>query len=110
MLSGNFEEDEMAVLAIFSGKGITRDSYDQLRKEIDWEHQHPAGGIFHAASFDDNGDAHVADVWASPDALNDFVASRLMPTMQKLQIPAPEVAVYPIHNMNAYPAIDQYKV
>jgi hypothetical protein len=26
--------------------------YEELRKEVDWEHNRPAGAIFHAASFD----------------------------------------------------------
>src|SRR6185295_7934192 len=100
----------MAVLAIFTGKGISKDAYDKVRKEVDWEHQHPAGGILHAASFDDSGDAHVADLWASPEALNEFVNSRLMPAMQKLNVPPPQIEVYPAHNINAFAAIDQFKV
>ena len=48
----------MAILAIVTGDGFTKQMYEQLRKEVDWEHKHPAGVIFHAASFDNSGN-HV---------------------------------------------------
>ncbi len=100
----------MTVLAIFSAAGISKDMYDALMKEIDEVRNPPAGLILHAASFDDNGGVHVADVWASPDELNDFVNSRLMPAMAKHNAPAPDVQVFPVHNINAYASVDQFKV
>ena len=100
----------MAILAIFHGKGITKAMYDALRPEVNWEKNHPAGGLFHACGFDDQGDLHVADVWESPDAMKQFVESRLVPAMQKLKIPPPAVDVYPLHNMNVYPAADRYRL
>jgi hypothetical protein len=42
--------------------------------------------------------------------MNDFVNTRLMPAMKKLNVPAPAVEVHPLHNMNVYPAADKYKV
>ena len=98
----------MAILAIFTGPGVTKDHYETLRRELGWERQHPTGGIFHAASFDDAGDAHVVDVWESREALDAFVGGQLAPTMQKHQIPLPKVEVYPVHNLNAYPTIERY--
>ncbi len=98
----------MAVLAIFTNPKITKGHYEALRKEVGWETKLAAGGIFHAASFDDKGGIHVADVWESADALNAFVSSRLMPAMQKLGIPAPSVEVYPVHNANAYEAVTRF--
>ncbi|CAN5401166.1 hypothetical protein BH18THE2_BH18THE2_26850 [soil metagenome] len=35
--------------------------YEELRKEIDWEHNRPTGIILHAASFDNSGNIRVAD-------------------------------------------------
>lgn len=99
----------MAILAIFSGKGITQKMYEALRPEANWEKNHPQGGLFHAAGFDDQGDLHVADVWESAEAMQTFVNSRLMPAMKKLNIPAPAVQVFPLHNMNVYPAADRYR-
>ena len=100
----------MAVLAIFTGKGITKDKYEALRKEVDWEHKQAAGGVFHAAAFDPSGDLHVADVWESPETMNAFVEARSMPAMQKLKISPPSVEVFPLHNANAYKTIDKYKL
>jgi hypothetical protein len=100
----------MAILAIFTGKGITKQMYDSLRPEANWEKNPPAGAQFHACSFDDKGDLHVADVWESPEAMNQFVNSRLVPAMKKLNIPPPAVEVYPLHNMNVYAAADRYRL
>jgi hypothetical protein len=99
----------MAVLALFTGK-LTKAQYDTLRREVDWEHKQPAGGVFHAASFDDAGNVHVADVWESPEALNAFAETALMPAFAKHQITPPSVAVYPAHKIQAYAAIQNYRI
>jgi hypothetical protein len=93
----------MAVLAIFTGKGFTKQMYEALRPEVKWETQLAPGGLFHAAGFDQDGNLHVADVWNSEDEMNAFVGSRLIPGFQKLGIPIPEVSIFPVHNMNVYP-------
>ena len=84
----------MAILAIFTGN-TSKSQYEALRKEVNWEQQHPAGGIFHAASFDDSGRIHVADVWESADTMNAFVEQRLLPAFTKLGLAPPEVNVLP---------------
>jgi hypothetical protein len=99
---------DMPILAIFTGKGISKQQYEELRKEVHWENQLPKGAIIHIASFDEAGDAHVADVWTSPEELNEFVTTRLMPAMQKLKIQPPKVDIYPTHNINAYIAVSQF--
>lgn len=99
----------MAILVIFTGN-TTKSQYEALRKEVNWERQHPKGGILHAASFDESGHIHVADVWESAETLNAFVEQRLVPAFTKLGLSPPEVAVYPIHNLNAYQAIDDFKM
>ncbi len=100
----------MPVLAIFTGKTVSKSQYEALRKEVNWESQQPAGVISHAASFDDKDNAHVVDVWASPEEMNAFVNDRLMPAFMKLKINPPDVQVYPLHNLNVYAAIDKYKI
>jgi hypothetical protein len=40
----------MPILAIFTGNNITKQMYETLGKEVDWEHNHPAGVILHAAA------------------------------------------------------------
>jgi hypothetical protein len=101
----------MAVLAIFTGNNVTKQMYEALRKEVDWEHNHPAGLILHSAAFDNSGNnVRVADIWESEEQLNNFVSSRLMPVMQKGQVPAPRVEIFQINDVSAYPDIDKYKV
>lgn len=97
----------MPILAIFTGD-ITKDQYEMLRKEVHWEDNLPSGAIFHAAAFDDSGGVHIADVWESPELLNDFVGKRLLPVLQKFGFNPPNVEVYPAHNINAYSAISKY--
>ena len=99
----------MAVLAIFAG-AISRSQYDTLRFTVDWRSDQPAGGVLHAAAFDDAGHLHVADVWESAEALNAFVSERLLPAFQSLKIHPPEVAIYPLHILQAYDAIGRYKI
>ena len=100
----------MAILAIFTGKGMTRAMYEGLRPEVNWERNHPQGALLHACGFDDKGDLHVADVWESAESMMQFVNSRLAPAMQKLKIPQPAVEVYPLSNMNVYPAADPHRL
>src|SRR4051812_27024518 len=98
----------MPVLAIFTSPTIDRKQYDALRNEVQWDKTHPEGAVFHAASFDENGGAHVADVWESREQLDRFVGTRLMPAMQKLGATPPAVEVFDAHNINAFPTVGRY--
>jgi hypothetical protein len=40
----------MPILAIHRGDGITKEIYENARKEVNWEGNPPPGVIFHAAS------------------------------------------------------------
>ena len=101
----------MAILGIFTGDGFTKQKYEELRKEVDWEHKHPTGVILHSAGFDDSGNnIRVADIWQSEQDFNNFVNSRLKPAMERLNISMPKGEIVPIHNLNAYAAIDKHKV
>ena len=63
----------MAILAIFTGNNVTKQMYETLRKEVDWEHNHPAGLILHSAAFDNSGNnVRVADIWESEEQLNNL--------------------------------------
>ena len=102
----------MAILIINRGDGFTKQIYENARKEINWEGNPPPGVIFHAASsFDSSGNnIRVADVWESEDQWNNFLNTRLMPYMQKAKVPPLKTEIVPIHNINALPGIDSYKV
>jgi hypothetical protein len=101
----------MAVLVINTAEGFTRDMYENLRKEVNWEGNPPPGIIFRAASFDNSGNnIYVADIWESEDRWNNFMNTRLKPGFQKGNTPAPKTQIYQIHNINALPGLDKYKI
>lgn len=74
----------MAILASFTGVGFTKQLYEQLRKEVDWERKHPKGAVLHSAGFDNSGSIRVADVWESEQDFNNFVNSRLKPVTESM--------------------------
>jgi hypothetical protein len=100
----------MAILTIFTGDGFTKQMYEELRREVDWEHNLPTGIIFHAAGFDNLGNLRVADIWESEDDLNNYFNNKLKPAMERINAPMPKGEITPIHNVNAYRGIDIYKV
>jgi hypothetical protein len=100
----------MAILAIFSGNGFTKQVYEELRKEVDWERKHPKGAIVHAAGLDDSGNIRVVDVWESEQDLNNFINSRIKPVMERINAPMPRGEIIPIHNVNAFQGVDTYRV
>lgn len=100
----------MAILVIFTGTGITKQMYEDLRQDVKWEQDKPRGAIFHVASTDSAGNTHVADVWESEELLNDFVTKRLVPAMQKRNISPPKAEIFQVHNINAFPGIDSFKL
>jgi hypothetical protein len=51
----------MAVLCILSGEGFTKEQYEEIKKEVDWEHNQPKGEIFHAIGFGNSGTYHVVE-------------------------------------------------
>jgi hypothetical protein len=52
----------MAILDIFKTNAVTKEMYEKLRKEVDWERQHPDGEALRVAAFDDSGNFCVADI------------------------------------------------
>ncbi len=101
----------MPVLVVHTADGFTKDMYETLRREVNWEGNPPPGVIFHAASFDISGNnACIADIWESEDQWNNFLNTRLKPVMQKGNMPPLKTLIYQTHNVNASPEIDRYKV
>jgi hypothetical protein len=99
----------MAILALISADGVTKEVYETLRKEVNWEKNHPAGGMFHVAGFRGSG-IQVVDVWASEQDWNNFVNTRLLPVLKRMNIPAPKAEIIPAHNINVFPAIERFRV
>jgi hypothetical protein len=100
----------MAIHLLIRGEGITKDLYENARKEVNWEGNPPPGLIFHAASFDNSGNIRVTDIWESEDQWNNFLNTRLTPFFQKAKVPPLRTEIFPIHDVNAFSGIDSYKV
>ncbi len=99
----------MAILAFSTGR-ISKAQYEILRREVHWEKAHPTGVLLHAASFDDAGGIHIADIWESAEEMSAWAQAKLMPAMQKHGITPPDIAVFPVHNVNMYPGMARYAV
>ncbi len=100
----------MAIHLLIRGEGITKDIYENARKEVNWEGNPPPGLILHAASFDNSGNIRVSDTWESEDQWNNFLNTRLMPFFQKNKVPPLRTEIFPIHELTLYQGIDSYKV
>ena len=99
----------MAILGIFTGQGFTKQMYEDLKKEVDWENNPPTGVILHAAALDNSGNIQVADIWESEQDLNNFSTTRLKAGFDKINAPMPKGEIYQVHNVNAFQGIDSYK-
>ena len=89
----------MAIVMFMEWKGLTSAQYDAARELVNFEGDPPGGGMFHVAAITEEG-LRVTDVWASAEAFQQFVETRLMPGVQQLGITSePEVAVYPVHRL-----------
>jgi hypothetical protein len=106
--------NSMVIVAIFKSDDITKQMYESLRKEVDWEHKHPPGAIFHVAGLYGSGNTVLVNqafnIWESEQDLNNFINSKLKPAMEKLNIPIPKVEVMQINEISAYPGIEKYRV
>jgi heme-degrading monooxygenase HmoA len=100
----------MAILAILTGDDLTKEMYQNVRKEVNWEGNPPPGVIFHAMSFDHSGKFCVAEVWESEDQWNNFFNGRLKSSMQKTNVSPPKAQILQIHKIDALPGLDRYKV
>ena len=64
-------------------EGTTLEFLDEVTQQMGVESDPPVGLVVHTR-FADHGHVQVVDVWDSQDAFEQFVQSRLMPTMQKV--------------------------
>ena len=99
----------MAVLVFVNGKGVKKQDYENLRKEVGWEQNQPKGVIIHIAGVDAAGDMQVADVWETEGDFNNFVNTRLAPGYEKFKLPQPAVSMFPVYNTNVFEQIEQFR-
>ena len=64
---------------------VSREQYEVVRREVDWESNVPEGAKFHVAWFAADG-FHVLDLWDTPQQFERFVQERLTPGVQKAGI------------------------
>lgn len=87
----------MAVIVTVDSDQMTKAAYDKIRAIANWEGDPPAGGIFHVASFDDDG-LHVIDVWESAADFESFLNERIIPNLASLGVTSqPTVSVIEAH-------------
>ena len=99
----------MAILVLVSADGLNKEVYEQLRKEVNWEGNHPPGCKFHAAGMGSQG-MRIFDVWSSEEDFNNFINTRIKPALQKRNIPMPKTEIIQVHNINVFPGIERYSV
>jgi hypothetical protein len=91
------QEGTMPIVMNMQWDNVTVEQYEQVRKDVNWEGNRPAGALFHVASFTSGG-LRVTDLWESPEAFARFTEQRLMPAVQKLGIKSPpRVEITPVH-------------
>ena len=90
------------IMAIFTGKGFTKEMCENPRQEVGWETEPIDSWLMHAVCFDDSGDIRMTNIWESTEEMEDGFVSRLMPVMRKIGIPPPQAEIYPIHNLTVF--------
>ena len=72
----------MATVMLMHWPEVTKEQYEQVRKDVKWETDAPKGGKYHVSWFD-NG-LHVFDVWDSQADFENFAQNRLGPATAKI--------------------------
>lgn len=76
---------------------VSREQYEAVRKEVNWEGNTPAGAKLHVSWFADDG-FHVLDLWETPQDFQKFVDERLTPGVQKVGVQGePHVSISESH-------------
>jgi hypothetical protein len=72
--------------------------YDEVMKQMDLGGRVPPGAQFHVAGAGPSGGWRVVDVWDSDGAFEAFTQSSIIPETQAVQMPAPAVTRFDVHN------------
>jgi hypothetical protein len=74
----------MATVMLMHWPEVTKEQYEQVRKDVRWETDVPKGAKYHVSWFDDG--LHVLDVWEKQSDFEAFAQQRLAPATQKIGI------------------------
>jgi quinol monooxygenase YgiN len=97
----------VAVIQEFPIEGTDRSTtnYDRVQEALGTRDNPPAGGLAHAAGFDEEaGVFRIFDVWESKEAWETFFNDRVMPVVRPMMEQggrAPETRVYQLHEFMA---------
>ena len=75
----------MATVMLMHWPEVTKEQYEAVRRDVNWEGDVPHGAKFHVAWFGEDG-FRVLDLWDSREGFETFVQERLMPGVQKAGI------------------------
>jgi hypothetical protein len=84
----------MATVMLMHWPEVTKEKYEEVRRDVNWEGEPPVGAKFHTAWIASDG-FHVLDLWDSPKDFENFVQHRLTPSVQKAGISGqPKVEIF----------------
>ena len=87
----------MAIVMSMHWPEITKENYEQARREVNWEGDVPKRAKFHVSWFGDDG-FHVLDLWDKQSDFESFAQNRLGPVVQKIGIQSqPNVTISEAH-------------
>ena len=87
----------MATIMLMHWPEVTKEKYEEVRRDVNWEGNVPQGAKFHVSWFGDDG-FHVMDLWDSQQDFETFVRDRLTPGLQRAGIQSqPRVQFAPAH-------------
>lgn len=75
----------MATVMSMHWPDVTREQYEAVRKDVNWEGDVPKGARFHVAWFGADG-FRVLDLWDTPEDFQAFVDQRLTPGVERVGI------------------------
>lgn len=87
----------MATVMLMHWPEVTKEQYEEVRRDVNWEGDVPRGAKFHVAWFGGDG-FRVLDLWDSQQDFEAFLQNRLAPGVQKAGISGePRVEFAPSH-------------
>jgi heme-degrading monooxygenase HmoA len=75
----------MATVMLMHWPEVTKEQYEQVRRDVNWEGDAPKGAKFHVAWLGGDG-FHVLDLWESRSDFENFLQHRLTAGIQKAGI------------------------
>lgn len=91
----------MATIMLMHWPEVTKEQYEAVRREVNWEGDVPKGAKFHVTWFGNDG-FHVLDLWESQAEFEAFSQNRLAQGLQKVGIAGqPRVEFVPSHSVFA---------